>query len=89
MEFVTEHTKSVSVTLGTNIQTYKSIKQFLEEETDDEYAAIYSNIASQLEDYFILASEDMLCNYYTDYLEFRDSYIEKKRAQNKSKKKAQ
>lgn len=84
MEFSTPHTKSVTMTLRSNLAAYRNFEQFLNEEPSDDYAAVYNKLMNDFEDYFVLASEDMLCDYYTDYREFRDSYIEKENARNKA-----
>ncbi|MGO5251183.1 hypothetical protein ACTQ2Q_07515 [Atopobiaceae bacterium LCP21S3_F11] len=84
MEFSSPHTKSVTMTLHSNLAAYRNFEQFLNEEPSDDYAAVYNKLMNDFEDYFVLASEDMLCDYYTDYREFRDSYIEKENARNKA-----
>lgn len=84
MEFSSPHTKSVTSTLRTNLNAYRNFEQFINEEPDSDYEAVYNKLLNDFEDYFVLASEDMLCDYYTDYREFRDAFIEKERTRNKA-----
>lgn len=84
MEFSSPHTKSVTMTLRANLAAYRNFEQFLNEEPSDDYAAVYNKLMNDFEDYFILASEDMLCDYYTEYRGFRDSFIEEENARNKA-----
>lgn len=84
MEFSSPHTKSVTMTLRSNLTAYRNFEQFLNEEPSDDYAAVYNKLMNDFEDYFVLASEDMLCDYYTDYEVFRDALVEEEKARNKA-----
>lgn len=84
MEFSSPHTKSVTSTLRTNLAAYHSFEQFISEEPDSNYEAVYNKLLSDFEDYFVLASEDMLCDYYGEYRNFRDTFIEEENARNKA-----
>lgn len=83
MEFSSPHTKSVTMTLRANLGAYRHFEEFLNEEPSDDYAAVYNKLMNDFEEYFVLASEDMLCDYYTDYREFRDSFIGEENARNR------
>lgn len=84
MEFSKPHTKSVTMTLRANLAAYHNFEQFLNEEPSDDYANVYNKLMNDFEDYFVLASEDMLCDYYTDFEVFRDALVEEEKARNKA-----
>ena len=84
MEFSVPHTKSVTRTLSANFAAYRNFKQLLKEEPSDDYKKFYDKLIKDFDEYFVLASEDMLCDYFTGYREFRDAFIEEENARYKA-----
>ena len=72
--FSTEHTKSVKQTVRVNLNYYKNITRFVDEETEEPYTKIYAVIQKKLDEYFENAAEDILADIYGNrYTEFFDA----------------
>lgn len=76
LEFDSEHYRSVKQTVRVNLNYYANVCQFLNVETDKDYAAIYKKIKRNLEEYFSTAAEDVLADVFgEEYVEFYANYL--------------
>lgn len=76
LEFESEHFKSVKQTVKVNLNYYANVCQFLNVETDKDYAAIYKKIKRNLEDYFSDAAEDILADVFgEEYVSHYEAYL--------------
>lgn len=66
-----EHFKTVAQTVRTNLNYYKNLLQFIQDEKEEKYSKIYKAIKTKVEAYFETAAEDILMDVYGEqYLEF-------------------
>lgn len=71
LEFENEHKKTVWQTVKANANYYSNLIQFIEDEKDPEYLAIYDKVQKDLRKYFELAAEDILEEVYgKEYTDF-------------------
>lgn len=87
-----EHFKTVAQTVRTNLNYYKNLLQFIQDEKEEKYSKIYKAIKTKVEAYFETAAEDVLIDVYGEqYLEFFETkYAEfaENAKKNSSKKKS-
>ena len=73
------HLKSVAQTVRANITAYNNFVTFEKEEEQADYKKIYKALIKKLNDYFELAAESALRQYYGDsYISFADDYTKSK-----------
>lgn len=73
------HLKSVAQTVRANITAYNNFVTFEKEEEQADYKKIYKALIKKLDDYFELAAESALREYYGDsYISFADDYTKSK-----------
>ena len=73
------HLKSVAQTVRANITAYNNFVTFEKEEEQADYKKIYKALIKKLDDYFELADESALRQYYgDDYINFADDYTKRK-----------
>lgn len=73
------HWKSVAQTVRANITAYNNFVTFEKEEEQDDFKKIYKALIKKLDDYFALAAESALRQYYGDsYISFADDYTKSK-----------
>lgn len=73
------HWKSVAQTVRANITAYNNFVAFEEDEEQADYKKIYKALIKKLDDYFALAAESALRQFYGDsYISFADDYTKSK-----------
>ena len=73
------HLKSVAQTVRANITAYNNFVTFEKEEEQADYKKIYKALIKKLNDYFELAAESALRQFYGDsYISFADDYTKSK-----------
>lgn len=73
------HWKSVAQTVRANITAYNNFVAFEEDEEQDDFKKIYKTLIKKLDEYFALAAESALREYYGDsYISFADDYTKSK-----------
>lgn len=73
------HWKSVAQTVRANITAYNNFVTFEKEEEQADYKKIYKALVKKLDDYFALAAESALREFYGDsYISFADDYTKSK-----------
>lgn len=73
------HLKSVAQTVRANITAYNNFVTFEKEEEQADYKKIYKTLIKKLDEYFALAAESALREYYGDsYISFADDYTKSK-----------
>lgn len=73
------HWKSVAQTVRANITAYNNFVAFEEDEEQADYKKIYKALIKKLDEYFALAAESALRQYYgDDYINFADDYTKRK-----------
>ena len=73
------HLKSVAQTVRVNITAYNNFVTFEKEEEQADYKKIYKTLIKKLDEYFALAAESALREYYGDsYISFADDYTKSK-----------
>lgn len=73
------HWKSVAQTVRANITAYNNFVTFEDEEEQADYKKIYKALVKKLDDYFALAAESALRQFYGDsYISFADDYTKRK-----------
>lgn len=73
------HLKSVAQTVRANITAYNNFVTFEKEEEQADYKKIYKALIKKLNDYFELAAESALRQYYgDDYINFAEDYTKSK-----------
>ncbi len=88
------HRKNVKQTAKANLVAYNNFVTFLEDEDEgqEEYKKIYRALIKNLDEYFSLAAENALEDYYGDkYIEFAENFTEeeeKRQAARVAKRKA-
>lgn len=86
------HLKSVAQTVRANITAYNNFVTFEKEEEQTDYKKIYKALIKKLDDYFVLAAESALRQYYGDaYISFAEKFTkaeEKRQAARVAKRKA-
>lgn len=76
------HLKSVAQTVRANITAYNNFVTFEDEEEQADYKKIYKALIKKLDDYFALAAESALRQYYgDDYISFAEQLTEEKEKQ--------
>lgn len=86
------HGKTVAQTVKANIIAYNNFLKFEEDEEQEDYKKIYKSLIKNLDEYFSLAAESALREYYGDaYVDFAAKFTEaeeKKQAARVAKRKA-
>ena len=73
------HWKSVAQTVRANVTAYNNFVTFEEDEEQGDFKKIYKALIKKLDDYFALAAESALREYYGDsYISFADDYAKRK-----------
>lgn len=73
------HWKSVAQTVRANITAYNNFVAFEEDEEQADYKKIYKALIKKLDEYFALAAESALRQFYgDDYISFADDYAKSK-----------
>lgn len=73
------HWKSVAQTVRANITAYNNFVAFEEDEEQADYKKIYKALIKKLDEYFALAAESALRQFYGDsYISFADDYTKRK-----------
>lgn len=73
------HLKSVAQTVRANITAYNNFVTFEKEEEQADYKKIYKALIKKLDEYFSLAAESALREYYGDsYISFAEKFTEEK-----------
>lgn len=76
------HWKSVAQTVRANITAYNNFVTFEEDEEQGDFKIIYKALIKKLDEYFSLAAESALRQYYgDDYISFAEQLTEEKEKQ--------
>lgn len=73
------HWKSVAQTVRANITAYNNFVAFEKDEEEADYKKIYKTLIKKLDEYFALAAESALRQFYGDtYISFAEKFTEEK-----------
>ena len=73
------HWKTVAQTVRANITAYNNFVAFEEDEEQADYKKIYKALIKKLDEYFALAAESALRQFYGDsYISFADDFAKRK-----------